>query len=240
MGYFAVGFAFPRAPNWQALRALLPQHRLRGYQHKSAPLCMLDVWEPDTGSKREHYPFVGDFENPAEIAGAAPASALGSAFDKVADALDIQYIYRAGWGRLAAAVARAAGTETLLFRANDDEYHFACLARPDGGEPVAELLCRYEDIRLRAEGGKLIAQLYEPIEDEEEYATDEDEFAQSLEGIAGVAIGPRLEPVDGFLIHHEAVELWPAAWGNCETLLGLGTFDPFVQMGEDFKVVLEA
>jgi len=233
MGYFGNGFVFTSPPSWDALAGVIPPAvSLRAYSHHSAPVWLLDAW---VQTKRQHWPFTDDFPEETDVSCALPDSthAVLQRFEALCEVLPgSEFVYGHGWLRATAALAVASGVNTFFFGADDEVTDFACLATPHG---FARFRVRFGTFSVEfRESGLFIVP----------FAFDEDPDANvspaALATLARVSDAtveaPRVIP-GGLPLYESAVTLWP--FGDPGALLGVGTWDPFLNIESDLTTVFE-
>jgi hypothetical protein len=237
MGYFASGFAFGSAPNWQRLEELLTGFWVRGYRHKTATVLMLDAYRPRTDG-REHFPFTAGPITAKDVAASeVPARpAVVQAFDAVGERLreSAGGDYETHWLDVPLLIASAAGTPTFAFTADDEAFDRAAFVASGA---IVRARCRLDvfDVCLEDDTVTVV-----PYAVEGDDYTAGDDLQGTFEHLPNVRVGKPKLLEGGFRIFDHPSTLWPKEWGDAGELLGFGTFDAFESFDEDFELVFES
>jgi hypothetical protein len=234
MGYFINGFVFTAEPAWAAAADALPDSiALRAYRHRTEPVWLLDAWPH---SSYEHCPFTDMFPETLDLSPALPQETndLLRTYSKVCSALKSESPYGAGWLRSSAQLSLATSTPCFFFAADDDLFDMACNASNGG---LSSFRVRFEGCSVEYTSGKLTVVPFES-EEEDDKLMISPKTIEALSRIPGVTIAPVSHEVeDHSQLCGSALQLWPI--GNAESLLGIGSWDPFQHLGRDFNVVFE-
>lgn len=234
MGYFGNGFVFDSEPQWQALGSLPPAIGLVGYRHRGASAWFLDAW---TCTQREHWPFTDELGESLRLPVALPAAteALLGTYQATMNSLPrIETRYAAGWLRLTAAISLVAGQRTFFFAADDEEADMACLAV--AGE-LQRFQVRFGGCSVELVEGRIQITPLAFLEDPE-LAYSPSELKQ-LAAVPGAVLLDPVEVSGGRELYGSAVRLWPSEAGDPADTLGIGTWDPFQNVGRDLEVVFQ-
>jgi hypothetical protein len=226
VGYYANALVLGAAPDAGRLPGLFKAGaNVVVYKHRRAALWLVDAWIP---TKRPHFPFTDE----------APLQVLEAGEDDAAD----RYVAAAGalddglegyaepWIRWTQQAARTLGQDAFAFVADDEGRDAACLASPAGG-----LRCkaRHEATAIEIDGAAVTVVPFDLVEDPE-YNLPE-EALDDLRELDGVQVAPARVIDGGHTLYGNVVALWPI--GDPGELVGIGTWDPFLELERDFEVV---
>lgn len=231
VGYFRNGFVFSSAPDFGALASSLPTFCIRGYQHRSQPLWLLDIWEkPKRG---EHFPFAITSNVKSLVAATVvPGSQVVidrlSAIEKaLKNELDV---YGAAEVRATVTISSLTAQRVLYFKADDDLFDFACLA----DQLVQRAQYRLGPLKIDVDNGRIGV---EPLNEEDGEPVEE--FVEALKDVEGIEIRDSVELEDGLPLYGSVLAVWPKEFPRAEESLGLGTWDPLEHLDRDLTVVFE-
>lgn len=237
MGYYGNGFVLTQSPQWEQLATSFPDSlSLRGYAHRSQPIWLLDAWVP---SRHEHWPFTHRLPKGPILGSELPAltTDLLELLRRVYSSLaPVEQDYGLGYVEGAARLSVAGGQRTFFFAADDDLVDMAVAATAG---LVDTLQIRHETCSVEFSGGSLRLIPFRYSESEE----DDAEFGippailREIATVSGLSVEPSRTIDGGAPFYGSAVELWP--WGDPTRLLGIGTWDPFLNLDRDFRTVFE-
>ena len=234
MGYFANGLVFTEQPDFEAASEVVPGRLARGYKHKKHPVWLLDLWKP----RGKLHPFC----NPAAEGFRTDLSLVdGStrAFLTALEALQRAIGFRnpspeVSDVHLALAVAGATRCPAFFFAADDEETDMGCNAVSGS---LVSFGCRLARLSVQYANGQTAVTPQNYLEEEDDERLQE-AIAKS-KSVPGLSV---LEPrgiENGQLLYENPVGQWPKAAGNPAEILGLGTWDPLLNLEKDFTVVFK-
>lgn len=233
MGYHGNGFVFTAEPEWQATARALPDFiAMRAYKHKEQPIWFLDAWKHST---RHHLPFAGELPDKLELEGELPpnTTAVLETYRQIVKALpSAEVSYGLGLLRSVAHVSLASAVPIFFFAADDEGTDMAVCA--EAGH-FTKFCVRTGIGAIEFAMGKLIFVPFEYMEDPD--LTPSTQELASLAQIAGLAVAPAQPIESGLPLYGSAVRLWPS--GDPAKLLGIGTWDPFMNVDRTLEIVFE-
>jgi hypothetical protein len=238
MGYFANGFVFTSEPDFKAVAAMASDRCVRGYRYNDLDLWLLDIWKPRSQLKR-HEPFCDSAATGFE-ADMAATDAPTQGFLETLRRLLVQLYGLCGrdsevsYVRMAIAVASAARCPTFCFAADDEEKDMGCRTIP---ESLVSFGCRLDRLEVSYGGEAFIVTPVRHVEDNDEYEFEE--MLGKVARIGGLSLAPQRVVEGGRLLYEYPVKQWPKEAGYPAELLGLGTWDPLLNVEADFNVVFE-
>ena len=242
MAYFTSGFIFTQEPDWQHLEGISPKYAMRGYRYKHGQVWMLDIWEPHW--RKHHFPFQSRQAN-IQLPNHQESESVEAVISQIAAvetiANDTGLSNNGERVRTAVRMAAITATPLFYFEADDDLFDFAC--RCDA-ERVAAVGCAIDSktVIFRHEEGESIAWVRFSEEDEEEDQMMARELTNPLEEI-GTKHGIEIrnpEPIpDGVRLHDQVLATWPSEAGDATEILGLGSWDAFANLDQDFEIVFD-
>jgi hypothetical protein len=236
VGYFASGFAFDGAPDWGAVRSLFESFSIRGYQHKECGVCLLDVWRSQK-SDSSRFPFTTGPISAGSISHPMPMSRVTDAFDEICWVLSsVETVqFQTNWLCIPLLLSSTTGRTTFAFTADDDSFDYGALASTTS---LVRMGCTIGRFDIVLNNG--IFSVTPCVDAEQEGTVDgDDELFAALTAIEEVRLLPPRSDSEGRLVYRHPSDAWPPEWGDVEQLLGFGTFDPFLNLTEDFEVVYE-
>lgn len=236
MGYLSSGFAFDGIPDWGAVHSVFESFSIRGYKHKECGVCLLDVWK----SKKNHpsrYPFTTQPIPAESIPHPMPTSRITAAFDEICSILSaVETVeYQPDWLCIPLLLSSAIDRPTFAFTADDDLVDYGALASPTA---LVRMGCQIGMFDIVLENGIFSVTPFASEEQEETVEYDDELFA-ALASIEEVRVLPARAISGGLQIYRHPSDMWPSEWGDVEKLLGFGTFDPLLDLDNDFEVVYE-
>jgi hypothetical protein len=236
MGYFANGFVFTSKPDFRAVSKAVPGRIAQGYKHKRLPVWLLDLWKPRDELHFHQAPFC----DPAADGFRTDLTAVDAATCEFLTA--IEGIKRAagyrtaspedGYIHLALAIAAAARAPTFFFAADDDETDMAGRTVPGS---LVSFGCRLDRLSVQYSSGRTVVTPLKHVQD-----GDTDGFRRrvgQVERVRGITVSPPREVEGGQNLYENPVAQWPWEAGDPAAILGLGTWDPLVNVESDFTIV---
>jgi len=217
-------------PDWSALDSFPSDHGLRAYSHKDGGPWLLECWR--LSRRGDPYPFQGapsdNFRSPF-LAG--DAADLAAAIEAIRQVLGRVTAYGTGYVHAALDVSHRLGQTVYFFAADDDVQDTALLATSPG--PIT-MGAWYGSCRFTFEsGGASII----PVQfDEDEEAPLDAVQLSRLRSIPGLTVAPTVAAEGGKRLYDYPLRLWPPSLPDPERLLGLGTWDPFLQFEDHFSL----
>jgi hypothetical protein len=238
VGYFANGFVFTAEPDFALVGAAIPDRLARGYKHNRRPVWLLDLWKPQGTLALRRAPFC----DPAAAGFRTDLAAADShtrgflaAFQRLTEAVgDRTADPECGNAHLALAVAAAARRPTFFFAADDEETDMGCRAVPGS---LVSFGCRLDRLAVQYSAGRTAVTPLNFLEDDDEDGL-RDLIARASR-VAGVSVTPPRDIEGGQPLYENPVAQWPREAGDPVEVLGLGTWDPLVNVERDFAVVFE-
>jgi hypothetical protein len=238
VGYFANGFVFTAEPDFAAVSAAICGRFVRGYKHNRQPVWLLDLWEPRGWRSTRHHPF----QDAAADGFRAKLTAVDAdtrEFLATFQRLRVAVGHRNGEPEqgnvhLALAVAAAARRPTFFFAADDQETDMGCRALPGS---LASFGCQLDRLAVEYSAGRTTATPLNFLEDDDEGGLRDVIARASL--VAGMSVLPRRDIEGGQRLYENPVAQWPREAGDPVEMLGLGTWDPLLNVERDFAVVFE-
>jgi hypothetical protein len=245
MGYFGGAFVFTQEPSWGRMRQFMPELNFRGYKHKDKNIWLLDFWEGENES--HEYPFVDAYES--DTLEKLPENETSKSFSEIKGNLD-EYCdanYGSGWHKLTVAVAKVLILPTYFFAADDEFYDFACSVSPLGSTDM--IACRFDPrcsddgkamsntlhVKFAGNGWTVTPLTYDDLPGEE--STSSEAVLAKLRAVPHVTVSAPCE--DERIFYENPVKEWPSGAGSPEEILGIGTWDPYLNIDSDFSVVFE-
>jgi len=238
MSYFANGFVFTSKPDFEAASKLVASRLARGYKHNYHPVWLLDLWRPRGKLQLRRAPFCdpaadgfrGDLTT-LDV----PTRAFLAALERLQQAIRFQ---NAGPEvsnvHLALAVAGSTRCPAFFFAADDEETDMGCNAVSGS---LVSFGCRLDRLSVQYSTGQIAVTPLNYLEDDDEEGLEE--LTRAAKAVAGISV---LEPRDietGRVLYENPVGQWPKGAGNPAEILGLGTWDPLLNIEDDFAVVFE-
>ena len=166
-----------------------------------------------------------------------------STFSALSVAIDPPLRYGQGWTRLAIYLSSFTQSALFFFAADDELINFACTAERGN---LQQLNLEVEPFDVARRGDTFEVQHVISLEDffEDEHPTGPHYDApcskcDRLRGIAGVRVLDIMELEGGRQFYRVPVENWPPNAGDPQSLLGIGTWDPFTNIAADYNVVAQ-
>jgi hypothetical protein len=233
LGYYGNGFIFTSTPAWPALETLPSNFGFTGYRHKASGVFALDVWKC-TG--HQHWPFT---DMPGQVAmPPLPGSTedVLERFNEICETIRTAEITEAIYGepllRLTAYLSSILGVDTFFFAADDELTDMAARARVSR---LTDFRVRFGAYAVDFSAGAFRVTPRSFVEDGE-IAYSENVLAR-IRALPGTTVTDPERVMNGNPLYESAVQLWPPDAGDPAKLLGIGTWDPFLQIEEDFSRV---
>lgn len=238
MGYFTAGFAFNAAPDWTQLKGMPRRVALYGFKHKAEPLWLLACNE--RSDKPVSWVFGRFFDKRPYVT--APDAAMHGLIVQVVSALSS---YNAEIVRNALALGsdiHARLAQPAYFFAGDDEGLDLAFEFVDGA---------LKRLRFHGEGGvvefkkdRVYVAPQSTIVTYEDGA--EEEFGiENERALDPLRANPAIEVSETARIHEGDAEprvmfdvataFWPESWPDPGKTMGLGSFDPLINLYKDFE-----
>lgn len=238
MGYFANGFVFTSPPNFDAAGRVAPGRSARGYKHKQHSIWLLDLWKPRGKLQLRRSPFC----DPAAVGFRTELAAVDQATRDFLMAIERlrQAVGLANSGpelanvHLTLAVAAAARCPAFFFAADDEEMDMGCNAVSGS---LVSFSCRLDRLTVQYADGQTAVTPLNYLEDGDEEGLEES--ADAAKTVAGVTVFEPRDIEGGQVLYEHPVGQWPKAAGDPAEILGLGTWDPLLNLENDFAVVFE-
>ena len=238
MGYFANGFVFALEPDFTAAATAAAGRSACGYKHKASPVWLLDLWKPKGTSRHRKAPFCDPAADGfrSDLSGVdEPTRAFLATFERLKRAAGYQSAAPEDANvHLALAVSAAARCPAFFFAANDDETDMGC--RTVAGSLVS-FGCRLDLLSVQYTAGQLSATPLNFVEDGDDQRLQE--LITNASGVTGLAVLPPRDIEGGQTLYENPVGQWPKEAGDPAEVLGLGTWDPLLNLETDFDVVFE-
>ena len=236
MGYFANGFVFTNQPDFEAASKIVPARSARGYKHSRHPIWLLDLWTP-RGAANRRSPFCDQaaegFRTDAPFD--APTGVLLTALEGLRKAI---WSGRAGQEvagiHLALTVAAATRCPTFFFAADDEEIDMACNAEPG---TLVSFGCRLDRLSIQYAAGQTAVTPLNYLEDDDEEGLQD--LIEAVKTVPGISVEAPRDIDGGQALYENPVSHWPESAGDPAEILGLGTWDPLLNLEDDFTVVFE-
>ncbi|XAM01102.1 hypothetical protein OT109_06890 [Phycisphaeraceae bacterium D3-23] len=238
MGYFGTATVLTTEPDWQRLDSLADLKSIRGFRHKTQ-----SIWLIETGfraGRKTDWPFMEyPCSKPKVAADNTDSSVIESrdAIQKIIsgardafDSIDIIYL------DIAIRLAAALDQTVFTFAADDESTDLACQVGPDSIDLFASrsLACLYV-----FKNGEHQVSLY-PYEEEPDETSHLEDIKAKLHETSPRAEAEIVEVNEGSTqFYHCAHTYWPKEGGNPETMLQIGTWDPFMNLRDDYEEVYE-
>jgi hypothetical protein len=237
MGYFANGFVFTEQPNFEAASKVASDRLGRGYKHKQHSVWLLDLWKPRGKLQVRRSPFcdraADGFRTDSPLDG--PTREFLTALEGLRRAIGL------GSGgpevsgiHLALAVAAGARTPAFFFAADDEETDFGCNAVSGS---LVSFACRLDRLSVHYANGLAAVTPLNNLEDGDEEGLQE--LIGEAKSVEGISVLPSRDIEGGQILYENPVGQWPKAAGDPAEILGLGTWDPLLNVEKDFAVVFE-
>ncbi len=228
MGYFSSTIVFTSQPVWETLLDLPAKIGLRGYRHNGAPLWFLDFW---TGPKPPSSPFTQGRE--AKIFSTFDTDLTVDRLQQIGNFLDEPYGWN--WLRFALQVSRLTDCDVYFLAADDDLYDLGATIALG---TVKRLALRVGLCNITAQDGNLTITPGTDAEDELDDAPS-GKLPDELRDLPFVAVNAPVAITGGLPFYGNVVAEWPSEAGDPELLLGLGTWDPFLDIDKRSTVEFE-
>lgn len=236
MGHFANGCVFTSKPEFDAASKVIPGQLARGYKHNHHPVWLLDLWKPRGKLQLLRSPFcdpaVSAFRIDLKDVDTATRSFV-TIFERLQKAIgyagqELSYVH------LGLAVAAAAGCPAFVFAADDEEADLACNAVSGS---LVSFGCRLDRLSVQYSGSQIAVTPLNHLENNDEEGLHE--IIGTVKSVAGVHVLEPRESEGGQVLYENPVGQWPKAAGSPADILGLGTWDPLLNLEKDFVVVFE-
>ena len=216
MGYLVSGHIVREPIAIEALSALPDSVGRRLYRHKNPECWIIDAFRPE---RVPDYPFT-QLTPTKDIPLETPIADLDAAAKAFRDTGHAN-AFKRGYVNLALIVAKALGSRTLSFVADDDELDFSCIASPAGIERVS---CLAGDILLIWETGKITVEAFSPeFEEDADFLTDLLPFRDAIPSATFI---DRERQIPSDL--HAQIRIEIARFlGVEDSIIGIGDFDPY-------------
>lgn len=236
MGYFVNALVFDTPPDFNAIVKINPGRFACGYKHKSKPFWLLDFWLPRGTIRRR----VGPFCDPAFARGQFfesfpseplhPMNRLLSLFEAVDIDPDVELEYI----HFAVAVSRATKNDVHCFAADDNELDVGVNAANGN---LVSFGVRRDCISFVYENDQCTVTPINLFDEE-----NEEEFVRTvgkLKSLGVTEFADVRDNMDGQQLFEHPVGQWPFDNGTAEEILGLGTWDPLINLDNDFEIIFE-
>lgn len=237
MGYFANGFVFTDQPDFEAASKVVPGRLARGYKHNQHPIWLLDMWKPRGKLQLRRSPFCDPAADGFHTDSAldVPTRAFLTALEALREAIELGSREPEVSGiHLALGVAAAARCPAFFFAANDEETDMACNAVSGS---LVSFGCRLDRLSVQYISGQTTITPLNYLEDGDEEGLQD--LIGAAKTVAGISVLASRDIEDGQVLYENPVGHWPKAAGNPADILGLGTWDPLLNVEKDFAVVFE-
>jgi hypothetical protein len=232
MGYFGAAIILLEKPNWTKLDELPDSIAIRGYEYRHGTIWAIDFWKPT--KKAHEYAFMNAKEHKGMLA--LPATEDINSFSQMVKTLSDAETYGEGWVRLTLAVARMLGQSVYFFAGDDEAVDMACHCDPAG---LRRLACGFDPYDVRYADGQWSVTPRRYLENE---GTEASCSARLLEELRKLPNTKVTEPVDiegGSQFYGHAASEWPKEAGDPIKVMGVGSWDVFENVKEDFQQVFE-
>lgn len=236
MGWFSNGIVFTSAPDFKAASTIVPDRCARGYKHRQQAVWLLDLWKPRGKLQLRRAPFCDPFVSGfrADLAGVDGATrTFLTAIEQIQQALEVPGA-EASYVHLALALAEATQLPAFVFVANDEEIDMGCNAIPGS---LASFGCRLDRLSIRFLDGQTEVTPINHVEDDDEEGVRE--RIDAVKPVAGISVKAPRDVEGGQILYENPVAQWPHAAGDPVEMLGLGTWEPLMNLERDFAVVFE-
>ena len=238
MGYFSNGFVFTTLPDFEGVGNAIPNRWARGYKHNQNSIWLLDLWRSLEKPQRRREPFcepAGDgFQMDLAVIDGATREFL-DIFERLLRAVSLRDSSLAFSSTyLALAVAAAARCPTFFFAADDEETDMGCNAIPGS---LISFGCRLDRLCVEYNGEKVSATPLNYDEDDDEDGMRE--LIAAANTVPGLSVQKPRTIEGGQISYEHPVAQWPEVAGDPTEILGLGTWDPLLNIEQDFRVVYE-
>lgn len=238
MGYFGNGFVFTSKPDFEAATKVVPDRLARGYKHIHHPVWLLDFWKPRGKLQVRRAPFC----DPAADGFRTDLSGIDAAtraFLTVLEGLEPATGCRntgpeISCVHLALAISGATQCPTFFFAADDDETDIGCNAVWGS---LVSFGCRLDRLSVDYIAGQTTVTPLNYLEDVGE--EDLQELILAVKSVAGISVLEQRDIENGQVLYENPVGQWPKAAGNPTEILGIGTWEPLLNLENDFAVVFE-
>lgn len=239
MGYQSAAFVFGGAPEWQRLEGVRPDLALSGFQHAETGLAVL--FARPVGEDEDRYPFTRLFERPdlepplLDAGNEALARAASAAAGLLTDEWYGTSVVRPALNA-AFALHQALGQPMLYIAANDEGLNLGVLVEQGR---LAKFVFHGEEGYAELIDGTIVLQ---PVEiDGEECYLDLDEVAEELGELRALEVRPPIvsEDDDWRYMHSAPIKVWPHDWPSPAAVLGLGTWDAWLEFDSAFASVYQ-
>jgi hypothetical protein len=238
MGYFANGFVFTSEPKFKAISTTVPGRFVRGYKHNVQSIWLLDIWKPRGKLLLRNSPFCdqaadGFRTDTGTVDG--PTTTFLKSFQRLNNALGNPNPGReASYIHSALSVTAAASCPTFFWAADDDEIDMGCRTVPGS---LVSFGCRLDRLSIRYNDGHATATPMHSVEDHDDDVFEE--MIANAKSVPGLTLRQTREVKGGRTLYENPIEFWPKEAGNPAEILGLGTWDPLMNLEADFSVVFE-
>lgn len=236
MGYFKNAFVSTSPVDYRHILPLVPERCLSAYKHKNRGVWLLDLWKPRR--TRAHTPFCESATEDIQVDSLSidlPTTNFIESLIRVCDSLadtvdpfDLVSVY------VPLALAAATSTPMFYFAADDELTDMACLADPGS---VAAFGCRLGPISIQYRSGETIITPLHCLEDDDDQIIVLEDIIDRLDLLPGISVEATREIDGGLQMYENPLRHWPAEAGDAGEILGLGTWDPFVNFDRDFERV---
>lgn len=238
MGYFTNGFVFTSLPDFEAASKVVPGRLARGYKHNKHSVWLLDLWKPRGKLQLRRSPFCDPaaegFRTDLDVVDGG-ALAFLTALERLRQAIGL------GSGgpevsnvHLAVAVATAARCPAFFFAADDEETDMGCNAISGS---LVSFGCRLDRLSVEFSGGQTAVTPLNHLEDDDEEGMQD--VITAAKTVPGVSVFEPRDIEGGQTLYEYPVAQWPKAAGDPAEILGLGTWDPLLNVENDYAVVFE-
>lgn len=229
MGYFNAAILFKKQPDWSKLDALPESIGLRGYALNDASLWLLEFWAHNVAPE---YPFTEGHEE--KVFGELTSNAVVAKLEALNNAW--REVYGDSWLRLGLSVAALTGEDLFFFADDDDWFDYAYSIR-NGEVTALALRASMSNLVLNASGDIEITPGID-VEGGGETDLTEDQI-KTLGALPFVTIRPPIELTSGIPLAANVIKLWPREIGEPDALLGVGTWDPFINFNDKSEMTYE-
>jgi hypothetical protein len=238
MGYFANGFVFTSLPDFEAATKVVPGRLARGYKHNQHSVWLLDLWKPRGKLKLRRSPFCDPaaegFRTDLAVVDVATRAFL-TALERLRQAIglgssgpEVSNVH------LALAVATAARCPAFFFAADDEETDMGCNAISGS---LVSFGCRLDRLSVEYKSERTSFTPLNHLEDGDEEGMQE--VIAAANTVVGVSVLAPRDIEGGQTLYEYPVAQWPKAAGDPAEILGLGTWDPLLNVENDFAVCFE-
>ncbi len=230
MGYFGGAFVFTDEPAWQKLNKFDSSINFCGYKHTERNLWLLDYWVRG----KHAYPFIGAYEE--SVLEALPEDDTAKNFSTIRTALRSHIddvAYGAAWHKFAVAIAVELQIRTFFFAGDDECYDFACQINADGSTKT--IACRFDPFHVKFANNRWAITPRQYADEETDF---DDQLLAQLGSIPNTQVNQPVS-MDAPEFYENASQEWPDDAGAPDKMLGIGTWDPYLNVERDYAVVWE-